>query len=210
MYAVAHALHDLIEVQNRTSIVGSDIHKSLLELSFEGVTGTVSHSANGNRLTGASYALVNYASNELGLVHVGAWAPCVTADPSDPGPSSQGPSSQDPIRQSCEASHRLSALNRALTFSTADNSRPASIHCPPDSELQPNGQCLCSPGFEYSLMSRSCLGCGAGMSKAGFGNTKFCAYCKFPKWSLERSSGCNMCRSGYIDNRRSEEPGDGG
>ena len=42
VFAIAHALHDLIEVQNRTEIVGSELLETLIKrVRFEGVTGLI-------------------------------------------------------------------------------------------------------------------------------------------------------------------------
>ena len=42
VFAVAHALHDLLEVQNRTAVVGSELLDTLItRVRFEGVTGLV-------------------------------------------------------------------------------------------------------------------------------------------------------------------------
>eukprot|EP00966_Prymnesium_polylepis_P253731 5864046-Prymnesium_polylepis.1 len=41
-FAIAHALHDLIEVQNLTEVVGSELLDTLIKrVAFEGVTGRV-------------------------------------------------------------------------------------------------------------------------------------------------------------------------
>ena len=73
VFAVAHALHDLIEVQNRTEIVGNELLDTLIRrVSFEGVTGQIEFydaSAdpdklyNGDRRVGVAYTLLNYANH---------------------------------------------------------------------------------------------------------------------------------------------------
>ena len=77
VYAVAYALHDLIEVQKKTTVVGGEVYTSLVErVSFDGVTGQVnlwdvsssgesSLYSHGDRPSGASYRVVNYAGATL-------------------------------------------------------------------------------------------------------------------------------------------------
>eukprot|EP00966_Prymnesium_polylepis_P118824 2746553-Prymnesium_polylepis.1 len=82
-FAVAYALHELIEVQGRTSIVGSELLDALIRtVSFEGVTGRVefydasSHPDklyNGDRRVGMAYDVWNYQDNSVGLSVVGRW-----------------------------------------------------------------------------------------------------------------------------------------
>ena len=89
VFAVAHALHELIEVRNRTEIVGSELLDTLIKsVSFEGVTGQIEFydaSAdpdqlyNGDRRLGFSFALFNYIDIARGLVQIGSWTPCVVA-----------------------------------------------------------------------------------------------------------------------------------
>jgi len=71
VFAVAYALHDLIEVQNKTHGVGSELLDTLIKrVQFEGVTGDVSFTDasadpnrmhHGDRRVGFSYSLYNYA-----------------------------------------------------------------------------------------------------------------------------------------------------
>ncbi|KAL1520050.1 hypothetical protein AB1Y20_023526 [Prymnesium parvum] len=88
VFAVVHALHELIEVQNRSSIVGSDLLNVLLtQVRFEGITGLIDfHAASddpslwrqGDRLTGFKYTLHNYVDNVQGLLPVGSWSPAIS------------------------------------------------------------------------------------------------------------------------------------
>jgi hypothetical protein len=113
-YALAHALHDLIAVQNRTEVVPSELYETLIKrVRFDGVTGLIDfydayedpdRYMMGDRTVGASYHLMNYADNDQGLVRVGTWTAC---------------------GGSCHWSERWQARQGVtLTFSTADNSRP--------------------------------------------------------------------------------------
>ena len=116
VYAMAHALHDLIEVQNKTEIVGSELLDVLIKrVRFEGVTGLINFNDasadpdrlyHGDRIVGVSYTLLNYVDEAQGLVSVGLWSPCSSA-------------------AACEWSERWQQQPGAeLTYSTADNSRP--------------------------------------------------------------------------------------
>eukprot|EP00966_Prymnesium_polylepis_P043780 1014842-Prymnesium_polylepis.1 len=113
VFAVAHALHDLIEVQNRTEILSSELLDTLImRVRFEGVTGLIDFfdsEANsnwlyrGDRRTDVSYGLLNYVNGEM--VRVGVWTACEAAESS--------------------WSDRWVATPRVgLTYSTVDNSRP--------------------------------------------------------------------------------------
>ena len=115
VFAIAHALHELIEVQNVTEIVGSELLESLItRVRFEGVTGMVDfYDASddpglinhGDRWGGASFDVLNYKSHAEGLALVGKWMPCGAAP--------------------CtwlERWNSISGMN--LTFSTVDNSKP--------------------------------------------------------------------------------------
>ena len=119
VFLVAHALHDLIEVQNRTAIVGSELLDTLIKrVRFQGVTGLVDlHDASadpdrvyhGDRRMGVSYNLLNYVSSAQGLVEAGSWTPC-----SDDG--------------ACDWSARWRPRpGVGLTYSTADNSQPPQV-----------------------------------------------------------------------------------
>jgi hypothetical protein len=114
-FSIAHALHDLIEVQNRTEISGSELLDTLIKrVRFDGVTGLVDfHDAtgdpdrlyHGDRRVGIVYKLLNYVDVTQGLVNVGRWMPCAPAP--------------------CAWSERWHPKpDGDLTYSTADNSQP--------------------------------------------------------------------------------------
>ena len=118
-YAIAYALHDLIEIQNKTEVVGSELLDALTSrVRFEGVTGIVDfydasgdsdRLYHGDRRVGVSYELHNFKDTVQRLVWVGSWTPC----------SSGG---------SCSWSERWQpAPDAHLTFSTADNSQPPQV-----------------------------------------------------------------------------------
>eukprot|EP00966_Prymnesium_polylepis_P030456 708109-Prymnesium_polylepis.1 len=81
VFAVAHALHYLIEDQRKPTIVGSELRKALTtQVRFNGTTGLVDfHDASadpdrryhGDRRVGFHYKLMNYVDNAQGLVPVG-------------------------------------------------------------------------------------------------------------------------------------------
>ena len=64
IFAIAHALHDLIEVQNRTAIVGSELLDALItRVQFGGLTGLVDFydaSDDPNRLYNGDRRLVSH------------------------------------------------------------------------------------------------------------------------------------------------------
>eukprot|EP00966_Prymnesium_polylepis_P219248 5072815-Prymnesium_polylepis.2 len=111
---MAHALHDLLEVQNRTEVIGDELLDTLIKrVAFEGVTGPVDfHDASadparlyhGDRRVGITYVLLNYVDSVQGLLTVGLWRPCGAG---------------------CGWLERWSPTpGVGLTYSTADNSRP--------------------------------------------------------------------------------------
>eukprot|EP00966_Prymnesium_polylepis_P107217 2482598-Prymnesium_polylepis.1 len=77
VFAIAHALHDLIEVQNRTELVGSELRDTLVKrVQFVGATGEVDFydaSADpdrlyeGDRRVGVAYSLLNFVDSVTGL-----------------------------------------------------------------------------------------------------------------------------------------------
>lgn len=120
VFAIAAALHKLIEVRNASAIDGDALMSALTGdratggsfdgVSFGGVTGRVEFNdagfggySHGDRTAGISYEVRNYAGAR-GLVTVGTWTPC-----------SDG----------CAFDARWApAAGEALTYSTVDNSRP--------------------------------------------------------------------------------------
>eukprot|EP00966_Prymnesium_polylepis_P337095 7391887-Prymnesium_polylepis.1 len=127
MFAVAHAMHDLLEVQNRTAIVGSELLETLIKrVVFEGATGLVDFydaSADGDRLydgdrrAGVSYTLLNFVDSVQAYVRAGSWTPCAAA--------------------ACGWSERWEPLaGVALTYSTADNTKPPQTAPPRVTEVR--------------------------------------------------------------------------
>ena len=169
--AIAHAVHDLVEVRNVTVLTGSDLLQSLISsVRFEGVTGLVDfHDASahpdrighGDRRVGFSYALLNYASNDQGLVAVGSWTPCSSV--------------------SCAWDERWQPTGQPLTYSTVDNSLPVlgmlPASCPPGQESTAGMACACSQGLEYNSETFVCENCAAGSFKAIVSSSKPCSAC---------------------------------
>ena len=83
VFAIARALHKLIEIDGQDSILGSDLRRALIEdVSFVGVTGEVGFvdgtsipnaQRDGDREVGIRYSLLNYQPAAAGLMEVGAW-----------------------------------------------------------------------------------------------------------------------------------------
>ena len=155
-YAIAHAVHELVEVQNKTQIVGAELMESLLRhVSFKGITGLVSFSGGseepnqqgrGDRRTDIRFNVVNYVDNALGLVTVGTWVPC-----KDRG-----------VLVGCSFSERWQASGQPLIFSTADNSRPEAFGCSENMVPVPLAlftSCVCLEGYEQANTSEPCLPC---------------------------------------------------
>ncbi|KAL3904217.1 MAG: hypothetical protein SGPRY_011371, partial [Prymnesium sp.] len=157
-FAVAYALHNLLEVQGR-DLVGSDLLDTLLtRVSFQGLTGLVDFQQSsadnrklyrGDRGRGASYMLQNYVDNRLPAVTVGRWSPCNTSI--------------------CEWSERWQERGQALTFSTDENSKPQQHgSCSYGLVLTPEGECVCDVGFKVeSEKDGQCVPCPAFTSSAG-------------------------------------------
>ena len=82
VFAVAHALHELIEQRRRADIAGEELTEALLGIRFDGITGHVQFNkgsltdgkGRGDRRGGVDYDLKNYvgssSSNLDGLVNV--------------------------------------------------------------------------------------------------------------------------------------------
>jgi ABC-type branched-subunit amino acid transport system substrate-binding protein len=146
VYALAHALHNLIEVQGKTTIAGSELMDALVsDVSFPGVTGIIDfHDASthpdrlyhGDRRVGIAYDVFNYADNANGLVRVGAWTPGTDT----------------------AFVQRWTQLGN-LTYSTVNNSRPveATDVCPPGM-VTAQGMCEECPEDTYETNGR-CTRC---------------------------------------------------
>ncbi|KAL1511659.1 hypothetical protein AB1Y20_004949 [Prymnesium parvum] len=84
VFALAHALHNLIEVQHRQEVVDRELLDALLyQVDFQGITGRVHfHDASsrpdklhhGDR-AGATFELMNFDEEEPALLSVGVWSP---------------------------------------------------------------------------------------------------------------------------------------
>ena len=141
VYAIAHALHHLIEVEGKTSVVGAELMDVLVkDVNFEGITGVIDfHDGsthpdqlyNGDRRVGIAYDVLNYASTALGLVTVGKWTPVSDS----------------------EWVQRWQQVGN-LTYSTEDNSQPPDVV-----ELT-----SCSSGYVLTLEAGfvTCRACAAG------------------------------------------------
>eukprot|EP00966_Prymnesium_polylepis_P075967 1761194-Prymnesium_polylepis.1 len=127
MFAVAYALHDLLAVQNRTQVVGSELLETLIKrVRFEGATGLVEfydasadpdRMYHGDRRVGVSYTLLNFVDVAHGLVKAGSWTPCAAA--------------------ACGWSERWEpAAGMGLTYSTTDNTKPPQTAPPRVTELR--------------------------------------------------------------------------
>jgi len=180
-FAILHALHDLVEVQNRSSIVGSELLTTLItRVRFQGVTGLVGfHDAssnpdrvyNGDRRIGLAYTLKNYADHLQGLQPVGSWTPCPAAE--------------------CAWLARWQSNGRPFIYSTEDNSQPqqaSEFVCPTGMVLMPGGMCDCDKGYE-SIDGR-CMRCARGTFKSSTGNGT-CAACS--AGSFQESRGSRVC-----------------
>eukprot|EP00966_Prymnesium_polylepis_P097846 2265591-Prymnesium_polylepis.1 len=82
---MAHALHDMIMVQNMTEIEGPQLLQTLItRVRFEGVTGVVAFNdasagnfkGHGDRTVGISYTISNHMGEPNGLMGLGLWSPC--------------------------------------------------------------------------------------------------------------------------------------
>jgi hypothetical protein len=157
VFAVAHAVHDLLHVQNRTRVDGDELRDALLHrVSFEGVTGRIAFRESsaedsdfyvGDRLAGFSYGVWNWVDSNSDLVQVGSWTPC----------KGKG-------NASCDWSERwLPKPGVACTFSTADNSRPGQVaDCTYGEFLSHDGICECDDGFQLVSSGQLCRRCDPG------------------------------------------------
>jgi hypothetical protein len=137
-YAIAHALHHLIEVRGVTSIVGAELMDALiLNVSFPGVTGTIElfdGSANpdrqyhGDRRVGVAYDVLNFQSAVAGLVRVARWTPAADS-----------------------TFTQRWAQSSSFVFSTLDNSIPLDVVIPscPSNHVVSGGQCVVCPAGTY-------------------------------------------------------------
>ena len=176
VFAVAHALHDMIEVQNKTSIEGSQLLNTLIKrVRFEGVTGAIAfhdsaghpdRTHHGDRREGFSYQAFNFVSG--GLKWLGSWTPCR-------------------LSEECSWEDRWTeSPSVGLTFSTPDNSRPIqTASCLYGEVLDHAGRCICDNGFEFDATGERCQACDAGRDS------------RRATVNASGSSGCSLCAEDY-------------
>jgi hypothetical protein len=151
VFAIAHALHDLLYVQNRSQVVGSELLETLLKrVRFEGVTGLVDffdasseedRLYNGDRRVGFSLELQNFGRSPQDWVGVGILSQCTGIE-------------------GCGWSDRWHPSGVDLTFSTADNNKPQQTAiCPYGEVLTSEGACACNNGFELEPSGEYCRRC---------------------------------------------------
>ncbi|KAL3921676.1 MAG: hypothetical protein SGPRY_004821, partial [Prymnesium sp.] len=157
VFAVAHALHELIVMRNCSQIDGVELREALLTgVRFEGVTGWVSFDDSlqtyGDRREGLAFHLRNWVGQRL--VTVGKWQPC----------------------DGCSWNEMWISVDETLTFSTADNSKPLQrASCPSDQMLTPEGTCACGDGYELDPTQGECTRCGEGQDSRG--GSQECSLC---------------------------------
>jgi hypothetical protein len=120
VYAIAHALHHLIESEQKTHIVGAELYDALItHVDFTSVTGRINmHDASshpdrlyhGDRRVGIAYDVYNYGDNINELQRVATWTP---GDP--------------------DFVQRWTQLEN-FTYSTVDNSLPIDVVQMPDDD----------------------------------------------------------------------------
>ena len=110
---VARALHELLEVQGRSAIVGAELLAAMQAITFAGASGDVSFTS-GDREAGAMYNVFNFVHGSTAphsLVKLGMWQSAATW-----------------------AAQWTQAAGATLTYSTASNSRPDGL-APPSISL---------------------------------------------------------------------------
>eukprot|EP00966_Prymnesium_polylepis_P334655 7390034-Prymnesium_polylepis.1 len=180
VFAVAHALHELVEERKRTEVLGEELLDTLIRhVAFQGVTGPIDFfdaSADPNRLydgdrrAGFSYRVLNYVSNTVLWRAVGTWAPCAEST-------------------TCGWQERWTAYPHVgLTYSTDDNTRPAqSASCPTGEVLLVHiGMCGCANGYELNPSTAQCRLCEPGQDS------------RIPTVNHSGSDGCTICAPGYF------------
>ena len=196
-YALAHAVHYLVTVQNKTSLVPSELLSALRAVSFEGASGAISFSYAGDRQAGVVYYLDNYRNNVEEAVAVGSWTSCVQAGDSY---SYEGATSFE-----CAWEDRWLTIGGhpthgpSLVYSTADNSQPTqttSGTCLAGEVILPSGNCTCASGYHLSGTG-SCRRCESGTYKASPGSDQ-CTPCPPGSHSADRgASQCTLCPVGH-------------
>ena len=187
VFAVAYALHDLVNTQNRTKLIGSELLDTLIKrVRFEGVTGLIEFtdaSASpdreflGDRRVGISYSLHNFVDNERSRIEVGRWSICK--------------------RFSCSwADQWHPAPGVVPQFSTPDNHQPS--NCPPGRVLMQDGTCGCRSGYFASSETRGvCETCPKGVSSLpGSVGAAACSFCDEGFYSRAHGEPCVQCLTG--------------
>ncbi|KAL1527507.1 hypothetical protein AB1Y20_008897 [Prymnesium parvum] len=177
VFAVAHGVHELLYVQNRSEVVGGELLDALLtRVAFDGATGRVAfHDASddanlwghGDRRAGVAYAVLNFASAAAGLVAVGTWAPCASGE------------------GACDWGERWSPTGAPLTYSTGTDpptQRAGGGWCLANEALTSTGECACADGYERSEEG---------------GTAAECVPCAQLTYSLAGvTEGCTLCAAG--------------
>ncbi|KAL1512046.1 hypothetical protein AB1Y20_005320 [Prymnesium parvum] len=189
IFAVAHALHELFEVRNRTDADGAELLDALTSsVSFDGLTGPVSFTdglvdpvalPHGDRRTG-HFLIANLFAADGSATLVGNWTPCVTSP--------------------CEWADRWRGKDVPLTFSTANNSKPPQQgSCPYGQVLTDAEECVCRVDFYFDVASDQCLPCPEHTSSAG-GVDAGCDVCAPGRYLRSgytvSTDGCGECPSG--------------
>ncbi|KAL1499616.1 hypothetical protein AB1Y20_011815 [Prymnesium parvum] len=192
VYAVAHALHDLIEVRRREEVVGEELLDSLLSrVRFEGVTGTIDFvdaygdplkRFQGDRQDGLTFSLLNFVDDATGLVLVGSWTPCGSN------------------ASSCRWAEQWQPTGAPLTFSTADGSRPQQRgSCPFGEILTQQGTCVCEDGYELDPSGERCDRCPTGQDSrradASASDSPACTLCAEHFFRPSAHASTQQCRS---------------
>jgi hypothetical protein len=176
--SLAHALHDLVEVQKRDANVGSELLDTLIKrVRFDGVSGRVEfydasadpeRFGHGDRHMGVSFLLLNYVNQATGFVEAGVWLACSTSS-------------------TCSSwSERWQPKAAELIYSTADNSQPRQLSSCQYGQVLTDSGCVCDNGFEWDEMAASCIQCPAGQGSIRATRNE------------SGSAGCTMCAPGYF------------
>ncbi|KAL1502937.1 hypothetical protein AB1Y20_011008 [Prymnesium parvum] len=210
-YALAYALHDLIETQGVPQVDGPQLYETLLRrVSFAGITGNVSfydasldpdRRFHGDRRQGIEYDVYNYAGVAAGLVRVATWA--------------LGDTFGERFRWVDGHSEA------SVVWSTADNSIPTQLRplrCPAgEGTGVVEGVVKCVRCAEGSFSARdddsACEACPAGSYQPREGSTSCepcavgffqpeakaaCLPCPTGVSSLGGSTSCGVCAEGYL------------
>ncbi|KAL1524680.1 hypothetical protein AB1Y20_019566 [Prymnesium parvum] len=186
VYAIAHSLHYLLSVQNRSEIVGSELLDTLVRtVRFEGASGIVNffdasddpdRKNHGDRRSGIAYALFNYVDSARGFVTVGLWKSCEAS-------------------KSCAWSEQWHPTPGVQpTYSTADNKRPPQTgSCRRFEVLTAEGTCACQIGYERD--AAQCIPCPPFTSSVGLESR--CVVCAagryLPTGLTVSSDSCKAC-----------------